>query len=177
MDASPDRYSGFGIRLGALLIGAIVVNIAGGTIGVVLMGVLGLVFATTGADSAGVSGEISDQAATEMVVRVAATVIVVAVVVTVLRVLYFMVFTGLRGQTPGKMLVGIKVVNAAGNVPGVRRAFMREVIGKLVSGLVVNAGFLWVLRDAQRQAWHDKIAETYVVSAREREGRSGNISS
>jgi uncharacterized RDD family membrane protein YckC len=28
---------------------------------------------------------------------------------------------------------------------------------------VLAIGALWILRDPQRQAWHDKIAGTYVV--------------
>jgi uncharacterized RDD family membrane protein YckC len=28
---------------------------------------------------------------------------------------------------------------------------------------VVGLGFLWVMHDPQRQAWHDKVAGTYVV--------------
>jgi uncharacterized RDD family membrane protein YckC len=28
---------------------------------------------------------------------------------------------------------------------------------------VVGIGFLWILRDPERQAWHDRVAGTYVV--------------
>lgn len=90
---------------------------------------------------------------------------VIAAVLIVLYLLYFTLFTGLRGQTPGKMLVGIRVVDAAGAIPGLRRAFMREVVGKFLSSTAFYVGFLWPIWDAQRQAWHDKIAETWVVTA------------
>ena len=40
---------------------------------------------------------------------------------------------------------------------------MREVVGKFISGLVLNLGYLWVIWDGQKQGWHDKIADTYVV--------------
>jgi len=33
----------------------------------------------------------------------------------------------------------------------------------IFSLLVVGLGALWILRDPERQAWHDKIAGTYVV--------------
>ena len=36
-----------------------------------------------------------------------------------LSVLYYVLFTGLKGQTLGKMALRIKVVNAQGNVPGI----------------------------------------------------------
>jgi uncharacterized RDD family membrane protein YckC len=41
-------------------------------------------------------------------------------------------------------------------------ALVRGLSG-IFSLAVVGLGFLWILRDAERQAWHDKIAGTYVV--------------
>jgi len=82
--------------------------------------------------------------------------------------LYYWLFTGLKGQTPGKMAVGIKVVNAAGSVPGLGRAALREIPGKILSAIAIYLGFLWVIWDKQKQGWHDKIASTHVVRARAR---------
>ncbi len=87
--------------------------------------------------------------------------------------LYYWLFTGLKGQTLGKMAVGIKVVNAAGSVPGLGCAALREVLGKIVSAIALWLGFLWVIWDKQKQGWHDKIASTYVVSARARPQQGG----
>lgn len=80
--------------------------------------------------------------------------------------LYHWLFTGLRGQTLGKMALGIKVVNAAGSVPGLGRAALREIPGKILSTIAVCLGFLWVIWDGQKQGWHDKIASTHVVRLR-----------
>ena len=77
--------------------------------------------------------------------------------------LYYWLFTGLKGQTPGKMLVGIKVVNAQGNIPGLGHAALREVLGKLISTIVLCLGFFWIAFDNNKQGWHDKLASTYVV--------------
>ncbi len=87
--------------------------------------------------------------------------------------LYYWLFTGLKGQTLGKMAVGIKVVNAAGSVPGLGHAALREIPGKIVSSLAICLGFLWVIWDKQKQGWHDKIASTYVVSARAKRQQGG----
>ncbi len=87
--------------------------------------------------------------------------------------LYYWLFTGLKGQTLGKMALGIKVVNAAGSVPGLGCAALREVLGKIVSAIALWLGFLWVIWDKQKQGWHDKIASTYVVSARARPQQGG----
>jgi uncharacterized RDD family membrane protein YckC len=80
--------------------------------------------------------------------------------------LYYWLFTGLKGRTLGKMAVGIKVVNAAGSVPGLGHAALREIPGKILSTIAIFLGFLWVIWDEQKQGWHDKIAGTYVVKAR-----------
>ncbi len=77
--------------------------------------------------------------------------------------LYYWLFTGLKGQTIGKMAVGIKVVDAQGDRPGLGVAALREILGKLVSTIVLFVGFIWIAGDRQKQGWHDKIASTYVV--------------
>ncbi|MFC1935485.1 RDD family protein [Chloroflexota bacterium] len=79
--------------------------------------------------------------------------------------LYYWLLTGLRGQTLGKMVVGIRVVNNQGNKPGLVRAALRESIGKTISTIVLLLGFFWVIWDDHKQGWHDKLASTYVVSS------------
>jgi uncharacterized RDD family membrane protein YckC len=82
--------------------------------------------------------------------------------------LYHWLFIGLKGQTPGKMVVGIKVVKAEGSMPGLGDAALREVLGKIISRLVIYLGFLWIIWDRQKQGWHDKIASTHVVRVKSR---------
>jgi uncharacterized RDD family membrane protein YckC len=82
--------------------------------------------------------------------------------------LYFWLFTGLKGQTPGKMAVGIKVVNAGGTLPGLGIAALREILGKIVSSLVFYLGYLWIIWDGKKQGWHDKIGGTYVIPVKTR---------
>jgi len=36
-------------------------------------------------------------------------------------------------------------------------------VGQIIAAIPVGLGFLWVIWDAQKQGWHDKIAKTYVV--------------
>ena len=78
-------------------------------------------------------------------------------------ILYFWLFTWLKGQTPGKMLVGIKVVNAKGDKPDLISAALREIVGKLLSSIIFYLGFLWILVDNRKQGLHDKIGSTFVV--------------
>lgn len=76
---------------------------------------------------------------------------------------YFVLFTGIKGQTPGKWTAGIIVVDRDGRVPGVGVAIPREMVGRFVSTVSFGLGLLWLLFDTNRQGWHDKIAGTFVV--------------
>ena len=80
-----------------------------------------------------------------------------------LFLLYFTLFTGEGGQTLGKMVLGIRVQGTDGSPVGYGRAFVRT-LGYIVSFFFTTfLGFLWVLWDRKKQAWHDKIAGTEVV--------------
>jgi uncharacterized RDD family membrane protein YckC len=70
-----------------------------------------------------------------------------------------------RGQTLGKMALGIRVVARDGGNPSFGTAFLREIIGKLVSGIPLCLGYLWMLWDPEQQTWHDKMAGTHVERA------------
>ncbi len=64
-----------------------------------------------------------------------------------------------RGQSPGKIALGIKIVRRDGSERkiGIGLAIMRELIGKFISGILLMLGFLWILFDDKRQGWHDKL--------------------
>jgi uncharacterized RDD family membrane protein YckC len=68
----------------------------------------------------------------------------------------------LLGQTPGKALMGMRIVRVDGRPLSLRCALLRYA-GYWVSALPLFLGFLWVLADDRRQGWHDKLARTYVV--------------
>ena len=76
---------------------------------------------------------------------------------------YGVLFVGLKGQTPGKMALELKIIRPGYDVPGIGTALMREVVGKFVSYITLLIGFIWVAFDPQKQGLHDKIAGTYVV--------------
>ncbi len=71
-------------------------------------------------------------------------------------------FWVLLGQTPGKLLTGVRIARIDGQPLTVRRALLRY-LGYWLSAIPLGAGFFWVLVDDQRQCWHDKLAGTYVV--------------
>ncbi len=75
---------------------------------------------------------------------------------------YFTCFIGLCGQTPGKKLLRLRVVQDDGSAPDWTTAFQR-FLGYLVSGSVFFLGFLWALFDKDNQTWHDKLSHTKVI--------------
>jgi len=77
---------------------------------------------------------------------------------------YFILGTYLYGKTLGKKYFYLKVVTVDGGSISVGKAILREFIGKLLSSLILNLGFAWVIWDKNKQSWHDKLAKTYVIS-------------
>jgi uncharacterized RDD family membrane protein YckC len=76
--------------------------------------------------------------------------------------IYFIWFHGSVGQTPGKMLLGLRVIQASGEKMTFGVAFLRWV-GTLVSTFCLFLGYLWIVVDGRKQGWHDKIAATLVI--------------
>lgn len=67
------------------------------------------------------------------------------------------------GQTVGKKLLGIRVIDfATGGPIGYGRAFLRW-LGRILSSIPLYLGYLWMLWDKEKQTWHDKLATTVVV--------------
>jgi uncharacterized RDD family membrane protein YckC len=65
--------------------------------------------------------------------------------------------------TPGKLLLSCQVVDADSfEIISTRQAFIRFV-AYIASMLPLMLGFLWVLKDPCKQAFHDKIANTVVL--------------
>ncbi len=81
---------------------------------------------------------------------------------SVLPLLYFTLFHSINGQTPGKAVMGIRVVSRGQERLTAGRSFLRFV-GLLLSAFPLGAGFIWALFDRNRRAWHDLLAATEVI--------------
>lgn len=79
-----------------------------------------------------------------------------------LGLVYAGYFTGTTGQTLGKMVAGLRVVDSAGRPPGYLRSFLRALVGALGT-LLLLAGFVPMFFDPARRALHDRILKTRVV--------------
>lgn len=75
---------------------------------------------------------------------------------------YYLFFWTLIGQTPGKYLMGIRIVTIKGNRLNVGRSILRY-LGYYISGLCMGLGFLWILFDDERRSWHDRLSGTCVI--------------
>lgn len=74
---------------------------------------------------------------------------------------------GLYGQTPGKAIMGLKVVNQQGQLIGSGAGIGRK-FAHILDGIVCGLGWLLPLVDSKRQTLADKVMTTYVVSGLER---------
>jgi uncharacterized RDD family membrane protein YckC len=88
----------------------------------------------------------------------------VVVAAPLISCLYHIAFWWLRGQTPGKWLLGVRVVALGGGRVTLVRSFIRFA-GYLLSALPFYLGFLWIL-GRERRGFHDRLAGTEVVYSR-----------
>jgi len=67
------------------------------------------------------------------------------------------------GATPGKFLLGLRVVDArTGQAPDLPHA-LRRALGYFLAGAPMYLGFLWTLFDPEQRGWHDHIGGTRVI--------------
>jgi len=76
--------------------------------------------------------------------------------------LYHIGFWVWKGTTVGGIICNLRVIRTDGAPLQFVDALVRGLTA-ILSLVVVGLGALWILKDPERQAWHDKIAGTYVV--------------
>jgi uncharacterized RDD family membrane protein YckC len=79
-----------------------------------------------------------------------------------LALVYAVYFTGTTGQTLGKIVYGLRVVDTAGRPPGYLRAAGRAALGS-VGVVLAGLGLVPVLFDPARRAFHDRVLHTRVI--------------
>ena len=75
---------------------------------------------------------------------------------------YMIWFKLTYGATPGYQLLGIKIVSIDGAELSLKQIVIR-LISAFFSVLLLGLGYLWIIFDENKQAWHDKTAGTYVL--------------
>lgn len=81
----------------------------------------------------------------------------------VLPAVAVIVFWIYRSATPGKIMLGIRIVDAqTGGKPSIGQLIGRY-FAYYVSAIPFMLGFLWIAFDGRKQGWHDKLAGTAVI--------------
>jgi uncharacterized RDD family membrane protein YckC len=70
------------------------------------------------------------------------------------------------GTTPGRYLVGIKLVDAKTEKSPSMWQLIRRFLGYFISLPPLMFGYLWCAWDEKRQTWHDKIGSTVMLDMR-----------
>lgn len=130
-----------------------------------ILGIIGMILFFVGTTALGLGISPYDMAADpEALMELGGKVFLLYQAVTLLLdMAYFTYFHGTTGQTPGKRIMGLRVVQETGEPIGLGTGFLRWV-GYIVSALPMLMGFLWAGADRRKQGWHDKIAGTVVIN-------------
>jgi uncharacterized RDD family membrane protein YckC len=65
--------------------------------------------------------------------------------------------------TVGKLLLGLRIVDAETLMPLSRKQELIRYLGYFFSTLPLGLGFLWILVDARKQGFHDRLAGSVVI--------------
>jgi len=86
----------------------------------------------------------------------------------VLPAIAVILFWRYRSATPGKMVIGARIVDAkSGEAPSTAQLIGRY-FAYFVSIVPFCLGLIWVGFDRRKQGWHDKLARTVVVRRKQR---------
>lgn len=150
----PYGYGGFWLRFCAKFLDGIITGVLGAVINVLL--------AIAMFGEANYFGLARTQAGTSSYFVYQAVTTIVGIVIGVSYVWFFL----WRFQaTPGKLALGMKVVQADGG-----RLMTGRIIGRyfaeMLSGLMLGIGYLMVGFDEQKRGLHDRICDTRVIKVR-----------
>ena len=141
--------AGFAQRFIAWFIDGLAIGIIGG----ILLAIIGVVAGLGASSDSSILGFLT------------ATLTVIGIVVVILmQFFYFGYFWSRSGSSLGMKLFSIEVVRRQPGEPiSFLRGALRGSLGYWISGLVFSLGYIWAAFDAEKEAWHDKIFDTWVV--------------
>jgi uncharacterized RDD family membrane protein YckC len=136
------RYAGFWIRFAAALIDSIIVGVASNLV------VMPISFALI---------RTSDDPMANLGLQ---GILVLFQIVVACG--YFGYFLSTKGATPGKLLLGLKVIRSDGSGLSFGRGAARY-LAQFVSGMILLIGYIIAAFDAEKRALHDHLCDTRVV--------------
>ena len=85
-----------------------------------------------------------------------------AVYLGMMALFYAAYFTGTTGQTPGKLMTGLRVLGVSGRPPSYGRSMLRAFVG-LLGIVLAGASLVPMAFDPARRTLHDRLFRTRVV--------------
>ncbi|MEX2488909.1 MAG: RDD family protein [Pseudomonadales bacterium] len=76
--------------------------------------------------------------------------------------LFYFVFWRIKGQTLGMQVWKIRALDNEGNIMRPSQCVMR-FLAATMSLALLGLGFLWILVNKDRLAWHDMLSDSHVV--------------
>lgn len=89
-------------------------------------------------------------------------------VTLVVWILNFVMLPLLRGQTIGKMIFGLRILDANGSTPSLVKILLRNTIGYLLVFLTAGLGFIIAGLNRSGRSLNDLLFGTFVVKATRR---------
>jgi uncharacterized RDD family membrane protein YckC len=89
-------------------------------------------------------------------------------IIILLWIMNFLMLPLLRGQTLGKMLTGLTILNMDGTSVHLARLMMRNVLGYLITALTLGLGFVFSAVSPAGRTLHDILSGTVVVRGRKK---------
>lgn len=148
------RYGGFWIRFVAKFIDYVILIIIQTILGVLIGAIFG---AVTGV---GTPGDPSTADPLAIVLM-----LIMYVVSVALGIFYSVWFVGKWGATPGKMVIGLKIVRSNGEPVSYLRALGRY-FAEMLNGFTLLIGYIMAAFDSEKRALHDHICDTRVIFVR-----------
>lgn len=147
------HFAGFWIRFVAVLIDSVILFIVNS--------LLQLLFTLAGAGlSQGSSGAADDVPAGFIVVFLVFMFVSIAI-----NFGYQTYPVAKYGGTPGKLVLGLKIVRPTGENITMLRAFAR-IFAQMLSGIIFYIGYIMAAFDDEKRALHDRICDTRVIKTR-----------
>jgi uncharacterized RDD family membrane protein YckC len=155
-------YAGFGARLGAWFLDSLIVGVPTAIIFVIVFSAVLSDCATTTNSFGGTSVDCGSGGAA----TVAVLYLLAFVVGLVVAFFYFVRPIASGGQTLGMKVAHVRIVDAdTGSPIGMGRSIGRYLMQHFISGAICGLGYFWMLWDDRNQTWHDKVANSIVVTA------------
>lgn len=135
------EYAGFWIRLWASIIDTVIIMLLTAPI----------LYAVYGADYFVGEGEVGSYGTVDTLV---------SYVFPAIAIILFWIY---RSATPGKMMLGLKIIRVDGGEKLSPGQSIGRYLAYYLSMLPLFLGFIWVAFDDRKQGWHDKLAGTLVI--------------